>query len=79
VVGPQRPSAGPYPGSEPEIAAYIRAVAARPNIVVHVTCHTFGGLVLTPPVNTTEAMATSDRRVYRALAGHAAHRGLARR
>lgn len=70
--GPQRPSAGPYPGSEPEIAAYIRAVAARPNIVVHVTCHTFGGLVLTPPVNTTEAMATSDRRVYRALAGHAA-------
>jgi murein tripeptide amidase MpaA len=70
--GPRAAAAGAYPGSEPEVAAYVAAVRARPNIVAHVTCHTFGGLVLTPPVNQSERLATADRRVYRALAGRAA-------
>lgn len=59
---------GPYPTSEPEIAAYIGAIARRPNIVAHVTCHTFGGLVLTPPVNIGEKLPEPDRGVYETLA-----------
>jgi murein tripeptide amidase MpaA len=63
---------GPYPTSEPEVAAYIAAIARRPNIVAHVTCHTFGGLVLTPPVNIGEKLPDLDRRAYETLAGRAA-------
>jgi murein tripeptide amidase MpaA len=70
--GPQNPAAGAYPGSEPEIAAYLSAIAHRPNIVAHVTCHTFGGLVLTPPVNQGERLPSADQRVYATLAGKAA-------
>jgi len=68
--GPAGPSvtAGAYPGSEPEVAAYIAAIARRTNIVAHVTCHTFGGLILTPPVNVTERMPSGDQLVYRTLA-----------
>jgi murein tripeptide amidase MpaA len=63
---------GPYPTSEPEVAAYIGAIAHRPNIVAHVTCHTFGGLVLTPPVNEGEHLPAADRSVYGTLAARAA-------
>ena len=69
---PRGRTAGPYPTSEPEVAAYVAAIAARPNIVAHVTCHTFGGLVLTPPVNLAEHLPDSDRRIYQTLAGKAA-------
>ncbi len=69
---PRGRTAGPYPTSEPEIAAYVAAIAARPNIVAHVTCHTFGGLVLTPPVNLVERLPDADRRTYETLAGKAA-------
>lgn len=69
---PRGRTAGPYPTSEPEVAAYVAAIAARPNIVAHVTCHTFGGLVLTPPVNLVERLPDSDRRTYETLAGKAA-------
>jgi murein tripeptide amidase MpaA len=65
-------TSGPYPASEPEIAAYVAAIARRRNIVAHVTCHTFGGLVLTPPVNLDEHLPESDRRVFETLAGRAA-------
>ena len=65
-------TAGPYPTSEPEVAAYIAAIAQRPNIVAHVTCHTFGGLVLTPPVNIGEKLPSSDRHNYEILAARAA-------
>ncbi len=65
-------TAGAYPLSEPEIAAYVAALAARPNIVAHVTCHTFGGLVLTPPVNLAERLPGADRKAYETLAGRAA-------
>jgi hypothetical protein len=40
--------------------------------VAHVTCHTFGGLVLTPPVNRSERLSLADRRTYAELAGRAA-------
>lgn len=71
-AGPQSPTAGPYPASEPEVAAYVAAIARRSNIVAHVTCHTFGGLILTPPVNVTERLPGADRRVYQTLAGKGA-------
>ncbi len=71
-TGPETGTSGAYPTSEPEIAAYVAAIAHRPNIVAHVTCHTFGGLVLTPPVNVAEKMSGSDRRTYQTLAGKAA-------
>ncbi len=64
--------AGAYPTSEPEVAAYVKAIASRPNIVAHVTCHTFGGLHLTPPVNLDERLPSSDRLAYQALASKAA-------
>ncbi|MGH8203292.1 MAG: M14 family metallopeptidase, partial [Steroidobacteraceae bacterium] len=63
---------GPYPTSVPEVAAYVAAIASRPNIVAHVTCHTFGGLVLTPPVNLGERLPEADRQAYATLAGRAA-------
>jgi len=66
------PTEGAYPTSEPEVAAYVAAIASRPNIVAHVTCHTFGGLVLTPPVNLNERVPEADRLVIETLAGHAA-------
>jgi hypothetical protein len=37
-----------------------------------VTCHTFGGLVLTPPVNIGEQVPSSDRHTYETLAAKAA-------
>jgi murein tripeptide amidase MpaA len=63
---------GAYPTSEPEVAAYVAAIARRPNIVAHVTCHTFGGLVLTPPVNLGEHVPEPDRLAFETLAGKAA-------
>lgn len=63
---------GRYSTSEPEVAAYVAAISRRRNIVAHVTCHTFGGLVLTPPVNLTEQLPEADRQVFAALAGKAA-------
>jgi hypothetical protein len=67
--GAQSPTAGAYPASEPEVAAYVAAIAKRPNIVAHVTCHTFGGLILTPPVNVTERLPGSDAHIFETLAG----------
>jgi len=69
-LGTAAPSktAGPYSTSEPEVAAYIAAIAQRPNIVAHVTCHTFGGLILTPPVNIGEQVPAADRHAYETFA-----------
>lgn len=36
--------AGDYPGSEPEIAALLRAIADRPNICTYLAYHTFSGV-----------------------------------
>lgn len=68
----RNPTAGARPASEPEIAAFIAAVSKRPNIVSHVTCHTFGGLILTPPVNLDERLPAADQSVYATLAGKGA-------
>lgn len=56
--------AGPYPGSEPEMQAMLRAVTDRPNLVGFVTCHTFGGIHLRPPMNTEDGMPHADLRVF---------------
>ena len=71
-AGARGRQAGPFPASEPEVAAYVAAIQRRPNIVAHVTCHTFGGLVLTPPVNRSERLPPADRRTYAELSGRAA-------
>lgn len=71
-TGPPSNTAGAYPTSEPEVAAYVAAIASRPNIVAHVTCHTFGGLILTPPVNVSEHLPGADRRAYDTLAAKGA-------
>jgi hypothetical protein len=60
-------NAGPYPGSEPEIQAMLRLVAERPNLTGFVTCHTFGGLHLHPPLNDDDPMPYDDLAVYREL------------
>ena len=36
-TAPPSRTAGPYPTSEPEVAAYVAAITQRPNIVAHVT------------------------------------------
>jgi murein tripeptide amidase MpaA len=69
---PRRVGSGAYATSEPEIAAYVAAISQRPNIVAHVTCHTFGGLILTPPVNLVERLPGADRRTFETLAGKGA-------
>ena len=48
----------------PEVAAYVKAIRERPNIFAHVTCHNFGGILLTPPVNADEVMPGADQAVY---------------
>lgn len=46
--GTEVPGAGDYPGSEPEIAALIRALRARPNVCGYNAFHTSGGVLLRP-------------------------------
>jgi len=41
--------AGPFPTSEPEIDALVRAIVERPNICGAITFHTFAGVHLRPP------------------------------
>lgn len=62
---PEHPrNAGPFAGSEPEIATMMRAVADRPNITGYVTCHTFGGIHLRPPLNSDDDVPPKDLRVF---------------
>jgi murein tripeptide amidase MpaA len=63
---------GPDPARAPEVAAYAAAIVARPNIVTHVSCHSFGGGILMPPVNADEDMPQADRLTYDSLAGRGA-------
>lgn len=59
--------------TEPELVSevldYVKEIKARPNIFAHVTCHSFGGAILMPPVNAEEKMPSADRAVYDFLAG----------
>jgi len=68
------PSGGtprPDASAPPEVAAYVAAIVARPNIVAHVTCHSFGGGILMPPVNPDEQMPRADRLAYDAFGAKA--------
>jgi murein tripeptide amidase MpaA len=65
----QQPMSGPYPGSEPEIAAFLRAIVERPNITGHVGCHTFGGIIFRPG---GDELPVEDRYSYRVLGEKAA-------
>jgi hypothetical protein len=64
-AAPETPAgAGPFPGSEPETQAILRAVVDRPNITGYVTCHTFGGIHLRPPLNAEDPMPHADLLAY---------------
>ena len=45
---PQQAGAGPYPGSAPETRAVIEFATQRPNIMVWLNLHTFGGVLIRP-------------------------------
>lgn len=64
---PEGAVADPDPARVPEVAAYVKAIRERPNIFAHVTCHNFGGLLLTPPVNPDETIPPADKRFYQAM------------
>ena len=60
--------AGEYPGSEPEIAALLRAVTDRKNICVYLAYHTFSGVhIRAYSDQPDEAMAADDLWTYQAL------------
>jgi Zinc carboxypeptidase len=63
---------GPYPGSEPETAALLRALSERPNICGYISCHTFGGVVLYPPASDAEEIPAHDRLVLKTIGDKAA-------
>lgn len=70
---PSRPrSSGEYSGSEPEIAALMRAVTERPNITSYVSLHTFGAVHLRPPLNADDDMPQADVERYEELGDRAA-------
>src|SRR5690606_34681840 len=46
--GTKVPGSGDHPLSEPEIAALVRAIVARPNICGYNAFHTSGGVLLRP-------------------------------
>jgi len=62
----------PDPALVPEVAAYVDAIRSRPNIGAYVTCHSFGGGILMPPVNPDDLLPQGDRLTYAALAAKAA-------
>jgi murein tripeptide amidase MpaA len=69
---PEHPrGAGPFSGSEPEIYAMMRATIDRPNITGYVTCHTFGGVHLRPPMNEEEDVPGRDLRVFEEIGARA--------
>lgn len=62
---PERPrAAGPFSGSEPEIQALMRFAVDHPNITGYVTCHTFGGVHLRPPLNADDDLPQWDLEIY---------------
>jgi murein tripeptide amidase MpaA len=65
---PPGATASPGPGLVPEVAAYVEAIRGRPNIVAYVSCHSFGGGLLMPPINPGEDMPQSDRFIYATVA-----------
>jgi len=63
-----QPGAGPFPTSEPEIRAFVQAIADRPNVCGHVAYHTFSGVHLRPYAGKPDDdLPTQDLRVYELL------------
>jgi murein tripeptide amidase MpaA len=68
----EQQGAGPFPTSEPEIRAFVQAVVDRPNIVGHISYHTFSGVHLRPYGGyPDEHFPTPDLRAYKELGEHA--------
>jgi len=66
---PEQPGAGAYPAAEPESAAVVAWVSGQPSLFAWLNLHTFGGVFIRPPGDTTDSrMNQSDRRLYRQLA-----------
>jgi len=65
-------NAGSFAGSEPETQAILHAVVNRRNICGFVTCHTFGGLHLHPPLNAADDLPYADKQVYQVFGDRAA-------
>lgn len=60
--------AGPYPASEPEVAALVDFVSSHPNINCALTYHTYSGVILRPyGTKDDNAIETSDLWVYQSL------------
>lgn len=60
--------AGPYPTSEPEIRAVVRAIVDRPNICGYIAYHTQSGVLLRPyGTQPDEKLPTNDLRVYQVI------------
>lgn len=73
--------AGPYPISEPESRAATDALAARLNIAVGISNHTYTGALLTQPYRADSPLSAQDIRLMERLAqdvvegtGYAVHR-----
>ena len=65
--GEQR-GAGPYPTSEPEIHAGVRAIVDRPNICAFIQYHTYAGVHLRPyGTRPDDQLPTFDLRVYKRI------------
>lgn len=60
--------AGPYPTSEPEVRAVVRAMVERPNITAFIQYHTFSGVHLRPySTKSDEELPTFDLRVFKKI------------
>lgn len=60
--------AGPYPGSEPEVANVLRFLAAHPNVCAGVAFHTQSGVILRPfSHQADDAFLAEDLWTYRKL------------
>ena len=59
---------GAYPLSEPESRAVVDAVAARPNIAVALTNHTYTGCILTQPYRDPSPLGQGDIDLFERLA-----------
>ncbi len=64
----EQPGAGPFPASEPEVAAIAGFIARHPNITGAVTFHTYSGVLLRPYSHLPdEHMAPEDLWTYRKI------------
>ncbi len=62
---PQQAGAGPYPGSAPETRAVLDFATQHPNIMVWLNLHTFGGVLIRPLGDKTDAkMNAGDLAIF---------------